>query len=368
MSADAPKLAETGDDELSRANYEFMMDRDVPGFVDRICQHILTEKPVDMHRSVAEFLRGAAAGNFRGGVIVAGENVGGGWIRYVDTNGVVRAEVDRLAFNPESGMQLLACSPRDGSILVAINQPGSEVGTVRKYSMRGVHTSTLEFPKHVSAITVDRNQGTLFIGLKGGGLWVVQHNGSKLREFATPTPLAIRVTGETLWVLTQKAIERRNCSNGQLDGAIHLPESMTAPCSFAVGTKYVWVASPNPDGSANFVGAYDFSGRPMPLYVPTPGCLIRRDAARGGIWQLSRQANGMLAFHNEKGSKVVSCDVGKGKVFNVAPDESSDYVWVLKVDFSDDNKLLQYDVMRGAAVREISLPGTSSVTTHLLAA
>jgi hypothetical protein len=356
-----------GDKEpLSRENYDYMMDHDVPRFLDSICQHLLTEHPENLHRSVAEYLRAVSAGHYRGGIIVAGENVGGGWVRVVDTNGKVRAEIDRLSFSPEGGMQLVASSPKDSAVLIVVNPPGTDRGCIAKYSFTGQHLVNFEFPKAVSALTVDRATGTLIVGLRGGGVWVVQHNGSKLREFQTPTPLAIRLAGEFLWVLTQKAVERRSLSTGQLESAIHLPDTMNVPCSFAVGKKFLWVAAPNADGTANYVGAFDFLGRNMPSYVPAPGCWIRYDQHRGGIWQLARQSNGTLTFHNEKGAKMITADVGKNKFLNMSPDEGSDAVWVLKVDFADECRLSQYDPLRGEVIRDVVLPGTSNAVTHLV--
>eukprot|EP00672_Neobodo_designis_P008120 CAMPEP_0174873458 /NCGR_PEP_ID=MMETSP1114-20130205/74946_1 /TAXON_ID=312471 /ORGANISM="Neobodo designis, Strain CCAP 1951/1" /LENGTH=375 /DNA_ID=CAMNT_0016108773 /DNA_START=61 /DNA_END=1185 /DNA_ORIENTATION=- len=358
-SAPAFTTAQQGP-QLTRAAYDYMMERDIPGFLDKICAHLLAERPADPHRAVARFLLGTAAGGFRGGVAIAGENVGGGWVRVVDADGKVRAEIDRLSFAPDSGMQLLASSPRDGSILIVVNPPGTDVGVIARFGTDGRHITDYEFPKPVSCIAVDRQSGTMFVGFRGGGIWAVQHNGSKLRDMSTATPLAIRVAGDYLWVLTAKAVERRAASTGQLENAIHLPDTMNTPCSFAVATKYLWVAAPNADGTANYVGAFDYMGRTMPTYVPGSGCLIRHDARRGGIWQMTRQTNGTLSFYNERGQKVVNADLGKNKYLNVVPDEATETVWVLRVDFADDARLVMYDVMRGAAQKEIPIPGTSS--------
>lgn len=371
MSATPPSASVSASpaENLSRASYDYMMDRDVPAFLDRICAHLLTERPADPDTSVAQFLRGAAAGNYRGGAIVAGENVGGGWVRVVDSAGVMRVEIDRLNFSPSAGIQLVASCPRDGAILVVVNPPGADTGAVAKYSSTGAHVTTFEFPKAVSCLTVDRHSGAMYVGFAGGGVWVVQQNGSRLRDISTAAPLAICLSGDYMWVLTQKAVERRQLGSGQLDSAIHLPESMNAPCSFAVGQRYLWVAAPNADGTANYVGAFDtVGGRTMPQFVPTSGSWIRYDSHRGGIWQMCRQTNGAMSFFNEKGIKVLTTDMGKNKCFNLTPDMSHDALWVLKVDFADDARLVKYDPLRGVALKEIPMPGTSSAITHLVPA
>ena len=103
------------------------------------------------------------------------------------------------------------------------------------------------------------------------------------------------------------------------------------------------------------------------VYVPGPGCLIRYDSQRGGIWQMARQTSGILAFYNERGQKVINADIGKNKYLNVVPDEATDAVWILRVDFADEARLMMYDVMRGKPAKEIPIPGTSSAVTPMIA-
>lgn len=362
-------MAAEHDDGFTKAKYDYLMEHDAPGFLDGIARHLLRHKPADMHGSVLQYLTGLTSGGYAGGVIVAGENVGGGWARVINSAGQIIGEIDQLPFKPDAGMHQIAVVPKEETFFIVTQSATAGAGALRKYSYTGTLLLEVELPRPATAIMSEGCRGVMYVGMKST-LWVLQYNGSKLKEFAITTPLGIRpgVSSDTVWILTARAIERRSASTGQLESAVHLPESMTTPCAFVRGEKHVWVASPNADGTANYVGAFDFTGRSMAMYVPSPGCLMTYDTARGGMWQMPRQSVGTLAFHNEKGIKVMTIDVGKHKVNNVVCDRASGRLWLLRVDFVDECKAAFFDPMRNASEVEVALPAVSGTTTHMAAA
>jgi hypothetical protein len=344
-----------------------MMRSDVPEFVDGICKHLLREMPDDLARTTIQHLEAGTLG-YTGGCVVAGQNVGGGWVRVIDAEGNVRCALDKLPFQSGVGMQLVAVSPKDSSVFVVTNASATAPqGAVTKYTADGELSALLEFPRAVSAVHIDRTSGHVFVSLKGGGAVVLQSNGSRMNEFAIPTAWAMHASkaSDTLWVLTQKAIERRTLSTGQLEHAIHLPDSMLTPSSLAVGEKHVWASAPNPDGSANFAGGFDFMGRSMNLYVPSTGSLIVYDPRRGGVWQMPRQAHGHLVFHNEGGIKVMTADLGKARTLNMCCDAATGLLWVLKVSSIDEATVGLYDPMRQTYNVTVALPEMVGHVTHI---
>ena len=357
-------------EEFSRENYEYMMQRDVPGLIDGVCRPLLTSRPTDALAGTVQYLQALRHGSHIGGVVVAGQNVGGGWLRVVDPQGNVTCEVDKLNFAADKGIQLIGTSPRDHAIYVAVNnQHTATSGVIQKYDLHGELVATIEISRPVNALHVDRKKGHVWVSGRGGGLWEIHPSGSVLNEYPIPTAFAIHVDYDAnlLLVHTAKAIERRTLETAHLESATHLPETMTQPSSFAVGQGHMWTAAANPDGTANFVGAYNLEGKIMTNFVATNGCLLAYDDHHGGVWQLPRQTQGTLAMHNERGAKVMSMDIGRSKTFNLCADKATGCVWVLKVDVADDTKLALFDPIRQVNVCEtFALPAVQGTATHMV--
>lgn len=376
-------------DDVDRETFDYLMKNDIPVLMDTICRHVMRVKPKRPIQSIINFLN-AKHGNHHGGLAIAGQNAGGGWLRILDCTGNLTGSVDRLPFRSEGYLQLIAAAPRERTVYVAtvtLPTDGDEIGssttsmaladddsgerpltTISRYSFEGQSLGAWTVSRSISAMTVDREKGHLWVAFKAGGGVVLQPNGAKIRDLSLPPAQGLILAEDgTLWLLGSKVIEKRDADTGSLELAVHLPDSMLTPTSFVLSGRHIWCAAANSDGSANFVGGFDFTGRGIANFVPPPGSMLCYDRLKGGLWHLSRHCTkGTLSFTNERGTRIMSLEVGKSLKNNIAVDYGSGMLWHYRESDSGDARLGLYDPIKGSFATDVEAPLSKGPTTHML--
>lgn len=278
------------------------------------------------------------------------------------------------------------CSPPEGSSQSLIDLPANVVSSggagsssvstaslthfVCKFSTdTGQLLRAMSVPRQPITLHVDRERGYVWVGYRHGGVGILHARGGNniLGDIHTPITLALHATPSStgsVWILTPRQIERRQWETGQLLNSIDLPSQLSSwPSSFVAAGSHLFVAAPNPDGTAAFVGMFDAqSGEPLRTFVPGgTGCLLSPDFSLGGVWLLQRSGVATAVFHSDfNGNKTMSCEVGKAKAFAYQVDQSSSNLWVARVSLSEDSKLMLLNPFKGEMVMEASLPSCVS--------
>ena len=381
--------------EVSRETFDYLMKNDVPSLLDGICKHLMTTQPPDASQSVIEYLQ-ARKVDAHGGVAIAGRNVGGGWLRIIDGSGRITGSVDKLPFHPFAAPstigngQLMVAAAKEAFLFAAMNicdgessdaassppsspsnaasEKGEVVSEIHRYGFDGELQLTVPCPKPISCMEVDKVKGHLWVMFRTGSGMVLQYNGTKIRDVTTASlstaAHAIRLKDGHYWILTSRGIEQRDYETGVLKTAIHLPDSMLRCNTLLLGQKHIYCSAPNPDGSANYVGVFDYNGRPATHFVPQGGSVLCFDHLRGGLWQAPRHGSSLI-FTNEKGAKVVSVEWSKGKNVNITIDKGSGLVWYFRME-GDASMMALHDPLRGVHRAEVELPEVGSGVTHMI--
>jgi hypothetical protein len=295
-----------------------------------------------------------------------------------------------------------ASEPQGESASAGVAAPAAP-GYVCKYST--VHGGLLRvYPLHrpATCLHVDRERGYVWVAFRAGNVGVFSPHGNTGSSAAAasgasaagvaPPPAAAAITTTVMssevhcppacaihatpastgcvWLLTARAIEKRRWDTGELQLAVHLPEAVPRLCSFAVTERHVWVAAPNPDGTAAFIGTYDCAtGRALPTFITSnAGSVIAADSSLGGAWMLPRCGTATARFHSDRnGVCTASCEIGRARAFSAAADPTSRTLWIARVDFSEDSRLVQLDPFRGVPVHDIPLPACTHGTCAFIA-
>ena len=391
--------------EFTKARYDYMVQHDIPTLVDGLCAHLLQDSSADPTTSAGDFLRGRSHGNYTGGCAIVGRNAGGGWLRIISPALKVLGSVDKAsiptgltssATGSTSGNgaetegaitnfgRVVASTPtvRRGVYLVTSaasrgDDAAAAGSTVLKYDAKGAVMATIVVPKRVTTIAVDRTKGYLYVALAHGGITVYQANGSSLFDLHVPMAAALcpipdpagssTAAGGTMWMLTSKSLEKRQLTSGHLDLVIRLPEAADVPSSLVVTQQYVYCSAANPDGTASFVGCYDFAGRSVPVVGMGTSCHLDADPQRGGVWQLPRNASTpTLTLLNEtRLSRLFAVDAtavaglskqaggspgpsagGAPSQYNCCLDVASSLLWICTVDAKGEVSLMAFDPIR----------------------
>ena len=355
------------DAALDPPTFDYLTKQGVPELVDSICRHLMTTKPPNPTQSVIEFLN-ASRGGYRGGVAIAGQSVGGGWLRMYDGHGNLIGKVDKIPAQAERVGTHLASNPNANFVFLAIT-PKTEEGEatsseIRKYSLDGTLMDRIAVPKVVSAIAVERERGHLWVLCKGGGAFVYQNNGSKLRDLPLPAASSIVFQEKYFWLLTPKALEKREVDSAALELAVHLPDTMLhTTASLTVSSGLVWCTSYNPDGSANYFSVFDLCGRPVSV-VPPQGSVLAFDRSRGGMWVVPKHGSGQLVFMNERGTRLITSELGKARNVNIATDAGSSLIWCFRTE-EGNSRLGAFNPLQGSFRCDNTMPDTMYPTTHM---
>lgn len=364
-----------------------MIKHDVPALIDGVCKLMFQTQPEDPAASIAHYFTAQRLGLYHGGLVAAGIASSGGWLRIFNNSGAVTSSIDRIPLQLSSDhneIQLVTGAPRENCVFfvsspTAIDDRDGPSGTivnscVRKYDVAtGQLVDTFETNKAISCITCHREKNHLWVFFKSGGCVVLQtSNGAQIREVAnTPPTQAAAIRQNLLYLLTLKTIERRDLEGMQLEHVMHLPDSMMKPSTFVLNPRHLWCASANADGSANFIGIYDATGRPVSTFLPPPVPMIAVDQHRGGTWHLPRQytsssASGQLVFVNDRGNKVITCELGKFRKGNLVIDKGTGLVWIFRQD-EDRCRVGLYHPYQQQYVAEVVVPDTLGPTAFLAA-
>lgn len=376
---------------LSRECFDYMVKNDVPNLVDGVCKVLFHVQPEDPLSAIAQHFQARKHGNHHGGALFGGLNSSGGWIRCFGSSGAPMASVDKIPMVQDTlgELQLMCGSSKEMVVFVAStagmdnasdsNNNKTSNTFLRKYDVKtGELLDAHEFGgKAITAVLCHREPNHIWVFFKSGGFVVLQaSNGAVLREAATTPPVqAAAIRDNSLFLLSVKSIERRDMETMQLEQVMHLPDSMMKPTTFSLNSRHVWCASANPDGSANYIGIYDVNGRPVSTFMPPPSSMITVDVQRRGTWHLPRQngAGGsggsggatQLVFVNERGSKVMMCDIGKYKKGNLAVDRGSGLLWMYRVENEKPLCSLYHPYLQ-QFVTEVAAPDVTSMTTFVV--
>lgn len=379
----APTTSAPVPPEMSRECFEYMMKHDIPSIVDGVCKLLFQTMPEDPSTAVAQHFTAQRYGLFHGGMAIAGVATSGGWLRVYNCSGGVSCSIDRIPMQQDHGeIQWLCGSAKDNHVFIVSSPAGSDDKSdgppgsvtnscVRKYdAVTGQLLDTYDCGKAISAILCHREKNHIWIFFKAGGCVVLQtSNGAQIREISnTPPSQAAAIRQNSLYLLTLKSIERRDIDTLQLEHVMHLPDSMMKPTTFVLNQRHLWCASANPDGSANFIGIYDGNGRPVSTFLPPPASMIAIDSYRGGTWHLPKQStsNGQIVFANERGSKVITCELGRFKKANVVVDKGTGMLWLFRVD-EDKCRVGLYNPYQQTFAVEHATPDTVGTTTFMTA-
>lgn len=344
----------------------------------------MTQRPTDPLASLTRFLNARRGGGFVGGAALAGTSVGSGWLRIFSDDGSQRATVDKIPLNSEGEVQLMASCGRTQCIFLASVAPGGSLlapnTVVRKYSLDGGLLDVFDFGHPISCVGVDRQRCHLWVLLRDGSGFIVRcGDGSRLREISLPPAHAFILMPEeapggrartVLWLLTAKAVEKRDAETLQLDMAVYLPESMARPSTFTSSRAHLWCASANPDGSANFSLAIEMkNGRAATNIIPPPGSVIASDTGRTGTWHMSRHSGGgQLTLINENGLRVIAADLKRWRKGNLCVDKGSGALWMYRdADASGKGcQFILFDPYSQEAIAEHAVPEVEGETTLLI--
>lgn len=373
--------------EMSRECFDYMIKHDVPGLVDGVCKLLFQTQPDDPAASVAQYFTAQRFGAFHGGLALAGSASSGGWLRVFTSHGTLGCSVDRIPIQlaPEhTELQLMCGGAKENCVFIVSSPSGADAGDgpaatgapnscIRKYdAATGQLVGVFDLGKTVSCILSHRERNHIWAFFKSGGCSVLQaSNGVQIREIGnTPPTQAAVIRHSSLLLLTLKAIERRDLDTLQLEHVIHLPDSMMKPTAFVANSKHLWCASANPDGSANFIGIYDATGRPVSTFLPPPVSLVAVDPHRGGTWHLPKQSasSGQLTFVNERGTKILTCDLGRFKKGGVAVDRGSGLLWVFRSDEEQRCRIGLYHPYQQQYVVDFVTPDAMGTSTTFMTA
>jgi hypothetical protein len=293
----------SGQSELSKEAFEYMMRHDVPGIVDGICKVLLQQRPVDPYRAVTMHFNALQAGKYFGGVALGGFNSSGAWLRTLTPEGVILARVDQIPSQLHSDIQLMTSVAKEHSVFIAAvdvdeksqnYRPGDLPEHVPNTCIRKYDAATGQLVdtyscggRAISCVTCDRERNHLWVffravppkpvqpgqrpqpGVPASAVVLQPSNGAVLRDIAgVPHTLAAQFQSGFVFLLTNKSIEKRLVETMVLESVTHLPESMARPTCLVVTARHVWCASANNDGGANFAGVFELNGRPVNSILP----------------------------------------------------------------------------------------------------
>jgi hypothetical protein len=362
-----------GSVELDQSAFDYLLKHDVSGLFESLCQRLIIERPVNPLQGLSNFINAKRCGDYTGGCVVLGSMPSGCWLRVFDSTGSLLVSFDRLPVAYDGAeVQLMASSAKEKAIFIAAVMPFDEFRgktsapiddtSCNKFLLKldlstGTVVASYDLGKPILSVSCLREKNLLWVTFKtGGGLLVQCSNGTILKELALPACQAIIFHGHSALALTSKSIEWRDAESLQLETVSHLPDSMVRACTFAASQKHLWCTSANADGSANFIGVFDFLAKSV-TFLPPPTAVVAPDHLRGGCWHLTRTANSCtLTMTTEKGSKVMTVEAPRFKKAHMVVDKGCGALWIWRLDESGDGKITLYDPLQGTSLFEGDLP------------
>ena len=372
--ADATRAAP----EIDRQAFDYLLRHDVAGLMDSLCQRLITERPPNPLQGATYFLNAKRCGDYSGGCAVLGSMSSGCWLRVFDVYGSPLVSFDRLpiVFEGYEIQMMTGCSKENALFVAAVmgydefKSKHSAASTViddtssNTFILKldlgagGKVVASYDLGKTISSVSCLREKNQLWVTFKsGGGVLMQCSNGTILKELSLPACQGILFHGHSAIGLTAKSIEWRDIDSLQLETVSHLPDSMVKACSFVANQRHVWCTSANVDGSANFIGVFDFLAKSV-SFLPPPTAFVAPDVLRGGgCWHLARTANGhTLTFTSEKGTKVMTIDAPKFKKGHVVVDKGSGALWIWRLDENGEGRITLFDPMQLSSIADADLP------------
>lgn len=357
--------------EIDQAAFDYLLKHDVSGLMESLCRRLIVERPSNPLQGLANFINAKRFGDHMGGCVVLGSMPSGCWLRVFDSTGSLLASYDRLPVVFDgTEVQLMASSAKEKAIFIAAVMSfedfrGKTIDdmSVNKYLLKldlakgGSVCASYDLGKPIASVSYMRDKNHLWVTFKTGGGAVVQcSNGTILKKLALPMCQGIIFHGHSVLALTGKSVEWRDAESLALETVSHLPESMVRACTFAASQKHLWCTSANTDGSANFIGVFDFMAKSV-TFLPPPTAVVAPDPVRGGCWHMARTSTGcVLTMTSDKGNKVLTVEAPRFKKAHMVVDKGCGALWIWRVDDSGDGKISLFDPLQSTALHEGDLP------------